>query len=514
MKLRVTFLGTGDYVPSQQRNLKSIHLKRGEDRFLFDAGEGVTSQLEKYGVKLPVDSIFLTSSEFDHCSGLPGLLHTYDANPISREEELTLFCPKGHENRVRDISYTYGDFEFDLRVKGITPGLVLEKDNYSIQAFETDALSTSIGYSLEEESRRGRFNREKAEELGVPPGPKFGQLEEGNSVLNENGEKIYPEEVLGEERPGRQVVYTGDTRPTDTVKRVARGADLLIHDSALAEEWSERAVETGHSTALEAGIVANEASVQHLALTNISPVFTGRDFLLKQEAESVYEDIITVARDGVTIDVSYRDTPHVIDESNSANSFYSVGEAKRSVRDQIKALRELVNEGYLDSGIESETLESALNNILENIDNSIMVLGSYDGKHEQELEEVKAELSRQGYDVNTALDLPSRGSKSLEQNIATYMLLSRFSIVVDRDPSGHISEYEIARRQRNVLARLVPEDSGSTFMIGGEEGVNSRNIKAFEFKYSPTEVLQDAIQWAENLIEERRETYEDYYPWR
>src|SRR5206468_10013246 len=58
--------------------------------------------------------------------------------------------------------------------------------------------------------------------------------------------------IVGPKRPGRLVVFTGDTRPCAAVVDAAQGADLLIHEATFGEEEKERAKETGHSTAREA----------------------------------------------------------------------------------------------------------------------------------------------------------------------------------------------------------------------------------------------------------------------
>lgn len=518
MTLKATFLGTGDYIHTQQRNSKSLHVHREGDDYLFDIGEGAVRQMMRYNINLNVDSIFLTGIRYDHSGGLPGILETYDSTHINREEDIQIYTPMGTGNKIQDISHLYDGLQFNVEINEVSPGVVLEKDDYTIEAFETDSLETSVGYILREESRRGRFNREKAEELGVSPGPKFSKLVDGIPVKTENGETVRPEQVMGDPRPGRKIVYTGNTRPLDSTIDAASHADLLVHDSAFAEDWTERAVETGHSTALEAATVADEASSKRLALMNISPKFTGLGFRLRQEAESVYDGEIIVSEDGLTIDVPYPDSDDeekVGYESRSANSFYSVGKRSEGLQNKIKTIREIAESGYIDlSESTIDDLSSALDDIISNIENSVLVLGSFDGRHQEELDELKTRLRTKGYDANTAEDLPSHSDRSLRQNVAIYMMLSQFSVMVDREPSGHLNEYEIAREQGNILARLVPEEGGSTFMIGGEEQININNIKSFEFKYSPTEVLDEATEWAEEQVKERREAFEEEYPWR
>lgn len=518
VNLEVTFVGTGDYIPSQQRNTKTVHLQRGSETFLLDLGEGAVREMMKLNLDFVADIVFLSAVSYDHISGLPGLVNIYDSNHIARDDPLQIFTPAGTANQVKDLVYEYGDVRFPITVEEVSPGTVIEKDGYVVQALETDSDEVSVGYSLSEKSRRGRFNRQKAEELGVKPGPKFGKLTEGESVKTEQGTVVQPEEVLGDPRPGRKVVYTGDTRPVDSIVRESADADLLIHDSAFAEHWDEKAVEKGHSTALEAGKVAEKANVKQLVLFSISPRFTGWGYRLKQEAESVYDGEVLVADDGLGINIPLSDegtqeirTGH---DGRSADQFYTVGRRTENLRSQIQNLREVVNSGYLDNFDKQKELSESLDDIISAIENSVLVLGNYDGRHSDELDEVKSFLEEQGYDANTADDLPHQPDKSLEQNIAFYMMMSKFCVMVDRESSGHLNEYEIARNQRNILARLTPQNSGSTYMIGGEEEIDINYISSFEFKYSPTDVIEGAVKWAEDLAQERENAYKNQYPWR
>jgi ribonuclease Z len=75
---------------------------------------------------------------------------------------------------------------------------------------------------------------------------------------------------MGEARPGRKVVITGDTAPCEMTRIAAHRAQLLIHDGSFADEEAQRAAETGHSTAREAAIVAREAEVDMLAIVHVS----------------------------------------------------------------------------------------------------------------------------------------------------------------------------------------------------------------------------------------------------
>ncbi|KAA0007655.1 MAG: ribonuclease Z, partial [Thermoplasmata archaeon] len=147
-------------------------------------------------------------------------------------------------------------------------------------------------------------NKKKALELGIPEGPLFGRLQRGESIKLKDGRVITPDMVLGPPRPGRKVVYTGDTKPCNKVVEFARNADLLIHDATFLSDLENVAIEYGHSTARQAAEIAKEANVDKLVLTHISPRYMD-ERLIEKEAKEIFKNSI-VARDFLKLEVKLR----------------------------------------------------------------------------------------------------------------------------------------------------------------------------------------------------------------
>src|SRR5205807_909060 len=80
---------------------------------------------------------------------------------------------------------------------------------------------------LEEKVRPGRFSVDRAEALGVPSGPLYSRLQEGEAI-RVGDRTVRPEDVLGPPRRGRKIVYTGDTMPHEALVEIAHRADVLI----------------------------------------------------------------------------------------------------------------------------------------------------------------------------------------------------------------------------------------------------------------------------------------------
>jgi len=301
--LSITLLGTGAACPSVERNVAALALAREGETLLFDCGEGTQRQMMRYGTSFAFREIFFTHYHADHMLGVTGLMRTMGLQ--DRTVGVTLYGPRGAA-RVLGAAITLGieRNRFPIDIVELQAGDRIRRDDYDIIVFPTDHRADTVGYALAEHTRLGRFNPERARELGIPEGPLWGRLHRGESVELPDGRRVGPAELVGEPRPGRTVVYTGDTRPSLAVVEAARGADLLVHDSTFGEEERERAIETGHSTAAQAAEIAREAGVRQLVLTHISPRYTRDAPELLAEAKAVFPDSI-VARDGLTIDVPF-----------------------------------------------------------------------------------------------------------------------------------------------------------------------------------------------------------------
>ncbi|WP_253738911.1 ribonuclease Z [Halohasta salina] len=308
MSLRVTFLGTSGAVPTTDRAPSAIFINREGDGLLFDCGEGTQRQMMRFGTGFDVAAIFVTHLHGDHILGIPGLVQSWSFN--GREAPLTIYTPQGTGHDIETL-LTVGDYSpaFPVEIVEISAGDVARETNeYEVRAFQTHHQTNAVGYALIEDDRPGRFDRQKAEEeLGIPPGPAYGRLHAGEAVELDDGRVIEPEEVVGDPRPGRKVVYTGDTRPVDATVEIGEDADLLIHDATFAADNGERARSTAHSTGGEAGDIAARAGVERLALTHISSRYGADSSAIEQEAAAAFDGEAFVATDGQTVEVPFPD---------------------------------------------------------------------------------------------------------------------------------------------------------------------------------------------------------------
>jgi len=289
--MELTFLGTSGCIPTDKRGLSAVHLDYLGEVMLFDCGEGTQRQMRLAGLNfMSLKNIFLTHLHADHFLGLGGMIQSMDF--LERTEPLMVHGPKGTEDMVEKL-LTLGTFELDflkVNVNETDGGEVYRGERYTITAAHTNHTKNSLAYAFTEDPHR-KFNKPTALELGVPEGRLFSKLQNGEAV-EVNGKTITPEMVLMDPIPGRKMVYTGDTRPCEAVVEMAKGADLLIHESMFSHEDMEKTLDAAHSTTKQAAEVAKKAGVKMLYLTHISQRYTEPEKLLAEAREVFTESYI------------------------------------------------------------------------------------------------------------------------------------------------------------------------------------------------------------------------------
>lgn len=290
----VVFLGTGGSLPTKNRGLPSVALRRDGELLLFDCGEGTQRQMMQAGLGFNrTMSIMISHLHGDHVLGLPGLLQTMSS--LARDKPLEMYGPKGLRRFLDALRRPLVFAEnFPVRIREVEPNDEVDKGDYVMRAVLAKHDIPCLAYGLVEKDRPGRFHPEKARTLGVPEGPLWGELQHGMNVKVE-GRRVRARDVVDPPRPGLKIVYAIDTRPSESVRALGKNADLLLHDGGFAEERRAKAKEYFHSTAREAAQLARSAQAKRLALIHISAVTTD-DSVLEREARRVFKHTI-VPRD-------------------------------------------------------------------------------------------------------------------------------------------------------------------------------------------------------------------------
>ena len=301
-------LGCGGMMPLPYRHLTSVLLRREGNLFLFDCGEGTQVSLRRLNLKWKkIDAIFISHTHADHVTGLPGILML--TAQVDRTEPLYIYGPpkiKEYVETSRKVLDMY--INYPIVVQEITaPCVVHSGKDFYIRAFPLEHTKTCVGYTLEELDRPGEFNPQKAQELGVPCGPLWSQLQQGFEVQAQDGTTVKPEQVLGEKRSGRKFSFVTDTLYKPNIAPEVKGSDLLICEGMFEDELIDQAKEKKHMTASQAATIARDAEVRRMCMIHYSPRYTDRDLdKLLEEARAVWPKA-ELSRDRMNIEIPYID---------------------------------------------------------------------------------------------------------------------------------------------------------------------------------------------------------------
>ncbi|MCK9229643.1 MAG: hypothetical protein M0Q23_00065 [Syntrophales bacterium] len=314
-----------------------VKLKHRQEAFLFDLGD--ISRLSPRQI-LRVSTIFVSHTHMDHFIGFDHFLRI----SLGRKGGVSLFGPPGFIRNVEGklASYTWNlvhnyQNDFILRVtevdeysmvskqyrcrRGFEPenlpsapfnGTLLDRDDLIVKAVFLDHRVPCLAFCLKEKRHinimknvltemgfePGRWLREVKDALrSGPPGDmtidapaiergKDGEIRRETISIGELAERVV------KITPGRRIAYVTDALFTAENARkivdLARNSNVLFIEAAFMDKDRDRAVETCHLTARQAGMLARAAGVGYIRVFHLSPRYTDQVDMVIREAEEAF----------------------------------------------------------------------------------------------------------------------------------------------------------------------------------------------------------------------------------
>ena len=292
---RATILGTSGSAPTKERGLAGVAVEYEGMLYLLDCGEGTQRQMMRFGINpYKVNAIFITHMHGDHVIGVAGIVRTLAL--YKRSAPLFIYVPQGFtKSLLALLQFDNAMISYPIIVEEVRSGIVRVDKNLEIRAFALNHTVKTYGYVVKEQDKH-HFMKRKCDLLGIKS-EMFSALAKRGSI--KIGNKTVKLSAVTTLEQGRKLVYATDTRPAASTVAAAKGADLLIHESAYAEELARLAKERLHSTAKEAAGVATKAHVKRLVLTHMSTRYTDQR-VLENEAKEIFKNV-EAAHDGLSI---------------------------------------------------------------------------------------------------------------------------------------------------------------------------------------------------------------------
>lgn len=269
----IILLGTSAATPTLNRSATATAIARSNEILLFDCGEGAQVQFLKAKLKPgKLCKIFISHFHGDHINGLIGLLTSLQLG--GRTKPMSLYGPVGLKDYLAYMQNFSGfSFTYPLIINEVDSTSNFTEwhfTHYKIVARPLQHRVFSLGFRLEEKKKPGKFDADKADQMGIPEGQERAALQRGEQIQLADGQSVKPDDVIGPAREGKKVAICADTSPCENALQLAQDTDVLVYEGTFAADFHKKALATGHSTIVQAAKLARQAGTQKLVLIHLS----------------------------------------------------------------------------------------------------------------------------------------------------------------------------------------------------------------------------------------------------
>lgn len=297
----LTILGTSSALPTVTRYPTAHVLNVHERFFLIDCGEGTQIQLRKYGIKFSrINHIFISHLHGDHYFGLIGLLSTYSL--LGRKNDLHIYAHSELPELLKlQLDFLKEESSYSIIWHPLNfkrPQLIFENTFLKVTSFPLKHRIPCCGFRFDEKQTDLNIHKEKIEEYAIPV-RMIHRIKKGEDFITEKGETIPNAELTYPKHRSRSYAFCTDTAYLPELKEILQDVDLLYHEATYDKTLEKQAIQTHHSTTLQAAKLAKESKAKHLLLGHFSARYKYPESLV-EEAQEEFPNT-SAAQEGETI---------------------------------------------------------------------------------------------------------------------------------------------------------------------------------------------------------------------
>jgi ribonuclease Z len=267
----ITILGSNSASFAFNRHHTAQVVNVNQNLYLIDCGEGTQMRLAKFKIKHNrINHIFISHLHGDHYLGLIGLMLTM---------HLTLHL----KHSETELNYAVHFETLNMNERQV----LIDTEELEIASFPVEHRLPCAGFVFEEKPKKRKLLREKLS--GNLSSAQLKALKEGEDVIDHDGTIYAATDVTLEPKKSRKYAYCADTRYTEAILPYINEADIIYHEATFLEDMRERATQTYHSTAAQAGTLALKARVGMLLIGHFSSRYRELDSTL-EEAKSIFQN--------------------------------------------------------------------------------------------------------------------------------------------------------------------------------------------------------------------------------
>lgn len=292
MTFDVTILGSNSAISEHGRHPTAQAINISNQLFLMDCGEGTQERLLQYKVKwFSINHIFISHLHGDHYFGLIGLITTY--NLLKRKQSLTIYAAAQLKNIVElqlSVSNTMLCYELNfVATKDDDLHKVFENDQVEIFSFPLIHRIPTTGFLFKQKEGERRLLIEKVADLDIDKSD-YKLLKQGVDITDKKGNTVKAQDVTEAARAARSYAFCSDTMYNENIVEYIKDVDLLYHEATYLHDSLDRAIQTKHSTALQAAQIAKKANATKLLIGHFSSRYYHLS-VLQDEAKTAFENV-------------------------------------------------------------------------------------------------------------------------------------------------------------------------------------------------------------------------------